>query len=258
MSTFSDETKQYFQLLIAMTVKDVTIRYKRALFGFLWIVLNPLLQMIIIASIFSFIIKVPINNYPLFLFVGLLLWNFFSLSLTKTTPSIVNERSLIQKAKFQRTIIPASIVLSNFFHLIISIALLTIWVILFGKIQPPHLLLVIPILFWLLIFTLGFSLLTSTINVRYRDISFFLQVGLQLLFYATPIIYPLSFIPAKLHIIFFLNPLTSIIQVIQYIFANHNPPALNLLLVNILISTVIALTGIIVFRKQSPFFDDWI
>lgn len=254
----SKATKQYIQLLVAMTVKDFKARYKRALFGFLWVVINPLLQMIIIATIFSFFINVQVQNYPLFLFIGLLVWNFFSLSLTKATPSIVNERSLIQKAKFSRNVIPLSIVLSNFLHLLVSFILLAIWVLLFGDLRLEHIILAPAILLWLLALTSGISLLTSSFNVRFRDVSFFLAAGLILLFYSTPILYPLTLIPQKFHVLFFFNPLTSIVQIMQYALAGYEFPDLNLLITNLIISSLLIIVGIISFRKKSLFFDDWV
>src|SRR3990167_5732195 len=106
----SDKSRHFFDLLIGMTEKELRARYKNTLFGFLWMFINPLLQMLVIGFIFRLFIKEPIENYFLYLLVGLLVWNFFSLSLTKTTPSIVNERSLIKKAKFPREVIPLSII----------------------------------------------------------------------------------------------------------------------------------------------------
>src|SRR3989304_2803226 len=104
--------KNYLDFILTMTQKEIKARYKRAVFGFLWIVLNPILQMIIIGVIFSFFIK--IENYFLFLFSGLLPWQFISLSISKATPSIVFERALLQKAKFPIESIPVSIILATF------------------------------------------------------------------------------------------------------------------------------------------------
>src|SRR3989304_10296080 len=123
-STIRERLKYYSDFLWGMTEKEIKARYKRAVFGFLWILLNPLMQMIIIGAIFSYFIKVP--NYFLFLFTGLLPWQFFSLSLTKVTPSIVNERSILQKAKFPIEAIPISIILANLFNMIVSLTLFII------------------------------------------------------------------------------------------------------------------------------------
>src|SRR3989337_4369260 len=107
-------TRLFIDLLWGMTEKELRARYKHTVFGFFWLVANPLLQMLVIGFVFTFFMKEPITNYYYYLFIGLLVWNFFSLSLTKATPSIVWERSLIKKAKFQHSIIPLSIILSNF------------------------------------------------------------------------------------------------------------------------------------------------
>src|SRR5437870_5185655 len=113
----------FLELLLEMTKKELVARYKHTVFGFLWIILNPLLQMIVIGFVFTFITKETIHNYFYSLFLGLLVWNFFSLSLTKSIPSIVYERSLIKKAAFPKEVIPLSIILSNFFHFILGFGL---------------------------------------------------------------------------------------------------------------------------------------
>src|SRR5262245_48806610 len=99
----------YLDFLWAMTEKEIKARYKKAVFGFLWVVLNPLFQMVVMGLVLSYFITIP--NYFLFLFTGLLPWNFFSLSLAKATPAFVNERNLLLKAKFPREAIPFSIIL---------------------------------------------------------------------------------------------------------------------------------------------------
>src|SRR3989344_4134477 len=124
MTAIKERLKNYLEFLWVMSEKETKVRYKRAVFGFLWVVLNPSLQMLIIGVVFSLFIKIP--NYFLFLFTGLLPWQFFSLSLSKATPSIVNERSILQKAKFPIEAIPISIILANLFNMIVSLTLFII------------------------------------------------------------------------------------------------------------------------------------
>src|SRR3972149_8002442 len=138
----------YLDFLWAMTEKEIKARYKKAVFGFLWVILNPILQMVVIGLIFSYFIKIP--NYFLFLFSGLLPWQFFSLSLSKATPSIVYERTLLQKGKFPIEAIPISIILSNFFNMVISLALFLPVILFSTKISLTSIIVLIPILFWLL------------------------------------------------------------------------------------------------------------
>ncbi len=252
----ADYLKYYFDFLWTMTEKEIKARYKRAVFGFLWVILNPLLQMIIIGAIFSFFIKIP--NYFLFLFPGLLLWQFFSLSLSKTTPSIVYERALLQKAKFPIEAIPISIILANFFNMIVSLILLFIILIFLQKIIFPRVLLLVPSLIWLLAFTIGLSLLTASLNVKYRDINFFVQTLLILWFYATPILYNLSLIPSRLHLLFGLNPLTSIFGLMQVSLLNQGTLNYQLIITNLIISAIVVLAGVFVFRKEHKYFVDWL
>ena len=248
--------KYYLDFLFAMTEKEIKARYKRVVFGFLWVVLNPLLQMIIIGSIFSFFIRIP--DYFLFLFLGLLVWQFFSLSLSKATPSIVYERALLQKSRFPVEAIPISIILSNFFHMLVSFILLLLILVPMGKIVFPQALVVVLVFLWILVFTIGISLLFSSLNVRFRDISFFVQTLLVLWFYATPILFSLELIPGYLYPIFYLNPLTSEFEILHYTLLKQGVVNQQLIIINLIITFVILFLGIVVFKKEHKFFVDWL
>lgn len=252
-----------------MTEKEIKARYKLAVLGFLWVVLNPLLQMLVIGFIFQFFVPVKVDNYFLFLFAGLLPWNFFAMTVQKTTPAIVFERSLIQKAKFARESIILSIVLSNLFHLVIALSLLLIALVadklffeqynlvqLFGYIL--RLLWTVPLLLWLTILTSGFSLLTSALNVKYRDINFIIQAIMPLWFYATPIVYTLSLLPAKLRVLYYLNPMAGLIEIFQYVLLNLEISSVWLVITSFMVSIGVFVGGWIVFQKESKFFDDWV
>ena len=239
-----------------MTEKEIKARYKRAVFGFLWILLNPLLQMAVIGFIFSFFIDIP--NYFLFLFSGLLAWQFLSVSLSKATPSIVYERALLQKAKFPIEVIPLSIVLSNFFHLLVSYLFLIIFLLLSGNAKYPDILMLIPALIWLLIFTLGLALFFSSLNVIYRDVAFIVQTILVLWFYVTPVMYSLDLVPSEFYALYSINPLTSILELFHKSFLGREDPNINILVINLIISITVLFIGIVVFKKQQKHFIDWL
>lgn len=249
-------SRQYFDFLWAMTEKEIKARYKRAVFGFLWIILNPLLQMLIIGVVFSYFIKIP--NYFEYLFSGLLLWNFFSLSLSKATPSIVYERALLQKAKFPIEAIPVSIILANFINTLISVIIYIPFLLMGNLVSFPEILLIVPVLFWLLFFTIGISLLTTSLNVRYRDINFFVQTLLLIWFYAVPVIYDIASIPHNLKPLFQLNPLTSIFEFSHVFLVNTGEVPLDLFIPNLLVSVAIVLIGVGVYAKQHKYFVDWL
>jgi ABC-2 type transport system permease protein len=248
----------FFELLWGMTEKELRARYKYTLFGFLWLVANPILQMLIIGFVFTFFMKEPIQYYYYHLFIGLLAWNFFSLSLTKATPSIVFERSLIKKSSFPRSVIPLSIILSNFIHFLLAFILFLIPIMFLGTLSITHLPLLLYAFFLLLLFTVGISLLTSALNVRFRDINFIIQAILIIWFYATPIVYSLNQIPSHALWAWQINPLTSILQLFHFVLLGAPFPAAPLLLINSIVAFGLTALGLMVFTYQSKTFDDWV
>jgi lipopolysaccharide transport system permease protein len=258
MGSMQTYINHFIELLSAMTAKELRSRYKYTVFGFFWLVANPLLQMIVIGFVFTFFMKEPMKNYYYYLFSGLLVWNFFNLSLSKATPSIVFERSLIKKSVFPRAVIPLSIIISNFIHLFVAQLLFIVPVLYIGTFR----LLSIPFLlcaYLLLMFlTVGISLLTSALNVRFRDTNFFIQAILIIWFYCTPIVYSFSIIPYKYVWIWRLNPMTSILQLFQHAYIDYPLPGPAMMISNLLVIVFLFITGVIVFRRESKYFDDWI
>ena len=250
----------FLDLLLALTRKEIKSRYKNTVLGFLWIFINPLIQMVVMGFVFSLIFRFGIKNYYLFLFTGLLPWNFFSLSLTKATPRIVYDRSLIQKSNFPREVIPLSIILSHFFHFLVSWVMLIIFLLLTQQWQfftlsaIGHQSLAIILL---LIFTSGLSLITSSFNVFYRDVNFIVQAIILIWFYLTPIIYPLTTIPYQYRFIFYFNPISGIFSWLQKPLIN-NPIPWPILLGQILFIALTVGLGIYIFRRKSRCFNDWL
>jgi len=253
-----DNIRHFFDLLFAMTEKELRARYKHTVFGFFWLVANPLLQMLVIGFVFTFLLAQPVKNYYFFLFNGLLVWNFFSLSLSKTTPSIVYERSLIKKARFPHAVIPLSIILSNFIHFFLAFFLYLVPVLFLGTLTLLSIPLVLFSLTLLLTFTVGLSLLTASLNVRFRDVNFFVSALLIIWFYATPVMYALTMIPPHLLWLWRFNPLTSILQLLQQALLGLPGPGPGMLASNIGVIVVITILGITVFKRESRSFDDWL
>lgn len=252
------DIRHFWELLWGMTEKELRARYKYTVFGFLWLVANPILQMLVIGFVFSFFVKEPVEHYYYFLFTGLLVWNFFSLSLTKTTPCIVFERSLIKKAYFPRAVIPLSIILSNFIHFVLAFVLFLIPISFLNTLSINSIFYLLIAYCVLLIFTIGLSLLTSALNVRFRDVNFFVSAALLLWFYATPIVYSLSQMPRDLLWLWRFNPMTSILQLFQHALLGAPAPGPAMLMSNVAVIVVIAALGILVFRDESRTFDDWV
>ncbi len=252
--------KHFSELLLALTQKEIKARYKNTFLGFLWIFINPLIQMLVMGFVFSLVFQFGIKNYYLFLFTGLLPWNFFSLSLNKATPSIVWDRSLIQKANFPRSVIPLSVVFSHFFHFAASWLLLIVFLLATQQWQFFTLSVIslqFLAIFLLIVFTAGFSLITSALNVFYRDINFVIQAAILIWFYATPIIYPMSRIPEQYQFIFYLNPLSGIFSLLQKPLTETQMPT-QILLAQIGLIIFVAFLGVWLFRKKEKYFADWL
>jgi len=248
----------FYELLTEMTKRELVARYKNTLFGLLWVIINPLMQMLVIGFVFRFFIKEPIPNYYLYLFTGLLVWNFFSLTLNKTTSSIFNERNLIKKTNFPREIIPLSIILSNYVHFLISLLLLLLTSIMSNTFSFYNLSSLFFGSILLLLFTIGISFLTSALNVKFRDVSFLIQAITIIWFYASPIVYSINVIPYKLIWIWRLNPMTSVIQLFQNAFVSAPRPGIGMLGSNICVILVIFMLGVKIFKNESKYFDDWL
>lgn len=244
-------------LTIALTIKELKSRYKSATLGFLWIFINPLLQMLAISIIFSFVLKTKVENYPLFVFSGLLPWTFFSLSLQSGTSSLTANRDLIKKINFPRELLPISSVLANLFIFLISIFILVIFTFVTSG-WSFKLFFLMPLIFLQTMLVSGIVLILSSLDIYYRDISFILQAALPVWLCITPIIYPIKFIPLEYLFLYNLNPMVGIITSYQTIFLNEGQQFQHALIIAIFETMVLLSIGIILFKKRSQYFADWV
>ncbi len=201
------EIQQNRELIWALAIKELRVRYKRSALGFLWALLNPLLMMIILSMVFSTLMQAGIRSYPIFLISTLLPWTFFSQSVSYATDSIVGNGDLLKKIYVAKSVFPVAAVLSNLINFALSMIPLVLLLVVFRF--PFHvtwLYLVVPFLS-LILFTLGCSFFFAMTNVFFRDMAHILQVVLSAWFYLCPIIYPLDFVPARYRMLFRLNPL---------------------------------------------------
>lgn len=203
----------YLELISLLVKRELKVKYRDSLLGYLWSMLNPLLFMVIISYVFSFIVK-GIEDYNLFILSGVLFWNFFSLTLNLGTTAIVRNALLLQKVRVPIwifPIVPAGLAITNFGLSLIPYALLYLWQ---KHSLPPQLWLVPFVLFLALIFSAGIVLGLSSLNVFFRDISHILEPLLTLAFYATPIIYDRNgpTMPGYVKDLLLLNPLTHFIE----------------------------------------------
>jgi ABC-type polysaccharide/polyol phosphate export permease len=212
MTELLRETYRYRELIWALALKELKIRYKRSVLGFLWALLNPMLLMLVLTVVFSTIMSFNIPHYAIFLLSVLLPWTFFTQSLSYAVESIVGNGELIKKVRVAKLVFPVAAVVSNMINLLLSMIPLVLIVLVMR--HPFHitwLYLPVPLLA-LTIFTLGGTVFFAAANVYYRDVAHILQIVLQAWFYITPIIFSIDFFPAKYRWIFKLNPIQYILN----------------------------------------------
>lgn len=242
---------------MSLAVKDLKVRYKSPILGFLWAILVPILMAIIFVVIFSGMFKISIENYPVFLLCGLFPWNFFQLSIGTGTTSIVDNGGLLKKVYFPRQVIPISIVAANLVNFILSLILLLIIVLVFRlKLGMPLLLLPIVVVVQVIL-TTGVLLIFSSLHAYYRDVRYIVEVLLVCWFYLTPIFYDITgIIPERYIEIYMLNPMAGIVIIYRDILLYKTFPGASLFLKTFLISVFFLIIGILVFKRYERNFAD--
>ena len=205
-------TRYYRDLITELLKKEIKVRYKNNILGYAWSILNPLAQAMVFFVAFQYILKIKIENYVLFLILGLFPWQWFLNSVIASSVSMISNANLIKKTIFPREYIVYAGVLNDMVHFVLSLPGLLLFLVVYQ--QPIHFpqILLFPALVVIQLFvTLGLALLVASVNVFFRDLERLVAILLNMLFYATPIIYAIGMIPAKLQFIIYLNPLTLLI-----------------------------------------------
>jgi len=239
----------YRELIKNFVKRDLKVRYKNSILGFFWSLLSPLLMMIILTLAFSVILRIKVDNYPVFLLCAILPWSFHSSSLTFSAHSIIYNDPLLNKVYFPREIFPISSVISNLVNFFFALSVLFLFLAVF-KIKIGLAILMLPVIIAIQsIFILGLSLLVSWSTVFFRDLEHILEVFLSFWFYVTPVIYPTSMVPDRFIHYYFLNPMVGIIKSYRNVLMYNHLPALNEILYPIIVSIVLFYVGYITFKK---------
>jgi ABC-2 type transport system permease protein len=243
------EIFQYWEFLKNSISKDLRTRYKGSFFGFLWTFLNPLLMLVVYSILFSIVIKMPVDKYPIFLFCTLLSWNFFQSSVQASSSIIVSSGNLVKKVYFPHEILPLSVVLGGMVNYLYGLIILIPSLIVFGYYPNIHYVWLPLILFVQVVLTVGFSFLVSSLNVFIRDLEHILTIFLNALFYLTPVLYPIELVPEKYRYLFEWNPLAIIMTEYRQIFYYNKPPDIKVLLIIGGFSIIFLVISHTVFRK---------
>ncbi len=252
----------YRELLYFMVWRDVKVRYKQTALGVAWIILQPLISMVIFTVLFGYLLKVPSSGvpYPVFVYTGLLPWNYFANSLNRSSTSIVNNSNLITKVYFPRMVIPFSGILGGLVDFSISFLILLGLMVVYKFYPTPNIIMLPAFMLLAMGTALGFGLWLSALNVRYRDINHLVPFIIQIWMYITPVIYPITIIPEQFRFILALNPMTGVVEGFRWALLGEQltdaqPPG-TLFFVSILITLIVLVSGAIFFRRTEHTFAD--
>ncbi|MGZ3756203.1 MAG: ABC transporter permease [Mucilaginibacter sp.] len=253
----------YRDLLWLLVRRDFVSFYKQTILGPLWFFIQPIFTTVVFTFVFSNLAKISTNGTPapLFYLAGTVSWTYFADSLTKTSTVFKDNANIFGKVYFPRLIMPVSIVFSNLVkfgvQFILFLILLVYYISHGDNVHPNLFILLFPVLMLLMaILGLGLGLIITALTTKYRDLAFVVSFGMQLLMYATPIIFPLSEAPAKYRTIITLNPMTGLIETFRYGFLGTGQFYPGAFFYSIVASLVLFLIGLIVFNKVEKNFVD--
>jgi len=252
------EIWQYKELLYFFTWRDFKVRYKQTAIGILWALLQPFTTMVVFSIFFGRLAKMPSDGipYPIFVYVGLLLWLFFSTALSEASSSLVANKMIITKVYFPRLILPISSTITRFVDFLIASGILVVLMIYYH--YTPNLvgLLILPLLLIItFIVSIGLGMLLAAINVKYRDVRYALPFFIQTLLFVTPVIYPTS-IAGQYSWLLAINPMTGVIKAARAAILGNAPINWELLGISALTGIVILVIGVLYFKKTERYFAD--
>ncbi|MRS15076.1 ABC transporter permease [Enterobacteriaceae bacterium RIT691] len=238
-----------YDLLVVITNKDLKVRYKSSVFGYLWSIANPLLFAMIYYFIFKLIMRVQIPNYTVFIITGLFPWQWFASSATNSLFSFIANAQIIKKTVFPRSVIPLSNVMMEGLHFLCTIPVIIVFLFIYGMKPSWDWLYGVPLIaIGQIIFTFGVALVFSTLNLFFRDLERFVSLGIMLMFYCTPILYASDMIPERFQWVITYNPLACMILSWRELFMEGT---VNYEYIAILYATgaLLLAIGLVVFNK---------
>jgi len=254
---------RYRDLIFLFVKRDFVTQYKQTILGPVWFVINPLFSTIMYSFVFGNLAKISTDNIPflLFYYAGTMLWSFFSGCFMDASNVFINNASLFGKVYFPRLTVPISNVISNLTKIAIQFMCLlcffAYYLIIKTPLKPSLLLLCFPVIFiWIAILATGMGMIISSLTTKYRDLKQLISFSLGLAMYATPVVYPLSQIPAKYVWVTFINPVSAPIELFRIWFYGAGYVSTSMVLTSIGITVCMFMIGLIMFNQNERNFID--
>ena len=241
----------FWDLLRSLVDRDMKLMYKRSALGVAWTLISPLLQLLVFVFVFQLIIKIDIPQYPSYVFIGLLVWNWFQSSLFQATGVIISSRALIRQPGFPPAILPITVVTTGLIHFVLALPILVIFLLIDGA-ELTSFVLLLPLLQIVqFALTVMIAYFLAALNVTFRDTQHTLGVLLQLWFYLTPIFYELGSIPKEYWYLYGLNPMVHIVTCYRQILIWGVQPDWLALAIIAVITLALLPVGYWLFKRQS-------
>ena len=252
------ELWDYRELVYFLAWRDVRVRYKQAAFGVAWAVLRPLLLVAIFTFLFSKVGHVDTHGvpYPIFAYVGMLLWTYFSTALQNGAESLVGSSNLVTKTYFPRLALPLASVIAQLPDLAVGLLLLIPFM-LFSGVSPSILVTLLPaMLILLVVATAAVAIWLAALNVKYRDVKVAVPFLIQAWLFITPALYPASAVPHSMQLLYGVNPMAGLIELTRWSLLNTHPPSSTLLLPSAAVTVLLLVLGLRFFRHAEATFAD--
>lgn len=249
-------------LLKEMTIRDVRARYAGSGLGILWAFAHPILWMLLYTGVFSLVLRVPVEagyaSFPEFLMAGLLPWLAIQEGISRSASVLVDNAAMVKKTVFPVETLVLSVVLAAVVNEVIALAIFAVYLGIMGHLSAAWLTLVVPALLLQILMTFGLGCIAATMTAFVRDTAHAVGITLTVVFYATPIVYPASLVPARLRPILEANPMTHLVDLFRRAFTLHSAPAPASILYLTLFCGGAAVLGAALFARARPHFADLI
>lgn len=242
---------EYRDLLRTLSAHRINVRYRQTVLGIAWAVLQPLVLMLVFAVVFSRLARMPSEGVPyaLFAYAALLPWTFFSTAVVNATGSLVNHTQLITKVYFPREILPLTYIVAALFDFALGLVALGALLAWYGVAVTSAALLILPLAALMAAWALAVSLVTSAVQVRWRDVGVAMPVVVQIGMFVSPVIYPLSVVPDAWRPVYLLNPMAGIIQAFRDVLLRGVRPEGTPLVFAIVVTAIMLPVAYLFFKR---------
>ncbi len=246
---------RYRELLRNLVLRDLRLKYRGSVFGFLWSLMNPLLMIVVYTIAFRFLLGIRSPGFVFHLMLGILAWTFFANSATMSTGSIVDGGGLVKSVAFPRVILPTATVLFNLAQYLLTLCVFMPVMLYLYNVEPALPMLLFPVFLSLQVaFTIGTALTLSTATTFFRDVRHLLEVALSVLFWTTPIVYEIRQLPEAFRLPILLSPMSPFIAAYHDMFYYREWPGLIVWTVAVAYAVIMLIVGLSVFSRYEARF----